>query len=67
MIDNVMTDIITLATLETTLKATLKKHWESCPMLFVNNAFINTKKVIKNILIKPREMIYDSTFSETLS
>lgn len=36
-------------------------------MLFVNNAFINTKKVIKNILIKPREMIYDSTLSETLS
>lgn len=31
-------------------------------MLFVDN-----KKVIKNILIKPREMIYDSTLSETLS
>ncbi|OAV16370.1 hypothetical protein AO374_1857 [Moraxella catarrhalis] len=30
-------------------------------MLFVDN-----KKVIKNILIKPREMIYDSTLSETL-
>ena len=34
---------------------------------FMNNVFMNTKKVIKNILIKPREMIYDSTLSETLS
>lgn len=35
--------------------------------VFMNNVFMNTKKVIKNILIKPREMIYDSTLSETLT